>query len=565
MDRFLATEPSAAVDSQGSKKNILCTNAFDVPRSELISALSDLKGAFFKELQIISIAELITPTSDPLSLSQPKSTQSIARMANMRLEALTDSDDLHSLPVADMGIYQERMQKIQQENLRDPFRDEESVKSLQKTMFGNPYKQDKKVSIDEEDEVPAADTSVSSNSTSSGSSWSSIFGRKRKPRRRSVSPSHFPIEKIPSLAKGDGSMSGREQSLSIGPPNARATLPLLRIVIHDGSGKTRMAEDMTERHVVMHDGEDDGDDEDEYRRAVFNSDEMELDNGDEAARLRADTPMPGGIGLDDDDQDMEDMHRAQDMIPPPLVEISRDDIVNDGTTSTLKGKETTSTELMQVAEYDKHRQGMQEDLDHLNGAVNPVFESLVYDPTALMELQSIPPVIPEQKPFDGIAPTFSNGSNMYSSPQSSDGDDSDNHPSLVGRDAGGSDIPQNLMPIPLLLPLPAEITTNPVDPIQSALTLGVSTEPSLQKSHGLSIVANGKSDDKSLRDLAEGATVPCNLQQTLTTVKPPLSEGHPILTESPQEFRNMMIKHMKMDPRSKHNALYLQLQVASLY
>ncbi|KAF9356670.1 Integrator complex subunit 6 [Mortierella sp. NVP85] len=550
LDRFLATEPSAAVDTQGSKKNTLCTNAFDVPRSELISALSDLKGAFFKELQIISIAELITPTSDPLSLSQPKPTQSIARMANMRLEALTDSDDLHSLPIADMGIYQERMQKIQQENLRDPFRDEESVKSLQKTMFGNPYKQDKKVSIDEEDEVPAADTSVSSNSTSSGSSWSSIFGRKRKPRRRSVSPSHFPIEKIPSLAKGDGSMSGREQSLSIGPPNARATLPLLRIVIHDGSGKTRIAEDMTERHVVMHDGEDDSDDEDEYRRAVFNSDEMELDNGDEAARLRADTPMPGGIGLDDDDQDMEDMHHAQDMIPPPLVEISRDDIVNDGTTSTLKVKETTSTELMQVAEYDKHRQDMQEDLDHLNGAVNPVFQSLVYDPTALMELQSIPPVIPEQKPFDGITPTFSNGSKMYISPQSSDGDDSDNHPSLVGRDAGGSDSPQNLMPIPLLLPLPAESTTNPVDPIQSALTLGVSTEPSLPKGHGSSIVANGKSDDKSLRNLAEGATVPCNLQQTLTTVKPPLSEGHSILKESPQEFRNMMIKHMKMDPRN---------------
>ncbi|KAG0371743.1 Integrator complex subunit 6, partial [Mortierella sp. AD032] len=189
LDRLQAIDSSAPTETIVSRKRPLCTNAFDVPRSELISVLSDLKMAFFKELQLTSSTSL-----NPSNVSIFGG----VRPTNVKADPLMDSDDLHTLPIADMGIYQDRMQKIQRENLRDPFRDEESVKSLQKTMFGNPYKQDKKVSIDEENEASAADDSVSSTNGSGGSSWSSILGgRKRKPRRRSVSPSPFPLEKIP--------------------------------------------------------------------------------------------------------------------------------------------------------------------------------------------------------------------------------------------------------------------------------------------------------------------------------------------------------------------------------
>ncbi|KAG0242766.1 hypothetical protein B0O80DRAFT_460546 [Mortierella sp. GBAus27b] len=546
LDRYMATESSAAVDTQGSKKSTLCTNAFDVPRAELISALGELKRAFFKELRLTAMAESMTPASEGLSSSPNtslKPTQNAARVGNMRMEALADSDDLHSLPIADMGIYQERMQKIQQENLRDPFRDEESVKSLQKTMFGNPYKQDKKVPIDEEDEAAAADASVSSNSTSSGSSWSSIFGRKRKLRRRSVSPSHFPIEKIPSLAKGDGSMSGKEQSISLGS-SLDTTMPFLRIVIHDGSGKTQTTEDMPERHAVMHDGEDDGDDDDEYRRAVFNSDEMELDAGDEAARLRADTPMPGGIGLDDDDDDMEDMHHAQDMIPPPIVEISRDDIDN----ATLKPKDIAPSELSQDSEFDNN---VKKDLDHLDGTIAPVFNSIVYDPTALMELQSIPPMIPERIPLDATTQPHQSGSEMQPTPL--------NDASTTEKEAGVSDSTQNLMPIPILLPPSKENGASAVDPIPGTSILGsASTEPPFPRSDGQSTTANEISDDQSTRE-AVRLTAPLNQQDASIAIKTSPPEGHSVVLESPREYRDMVIKHMKMSSRNYDEEALIQM------
>ncbi|KAF9947893.1 Integrator complex subunit 6, partial [Modicella reniformis] len=515
LERFSALEANAAVDAQGSKKSTLCTNAFDVPRSELISALGDLKRAFFKELQLTSLAEFITPAdSTSSSHPSPKSIQGVSRPTNMRLEAFMDSDDLHSLPIADMGIYQERMQKIQQENLRDPFRDEESVKSLQKTMFGNPYKQDKKVSIDEEDEAAPADASVSSNSTASGSSWSSIFGRKRKPRRRSVSPSHFPIEKIPSLAKGDGSISGKEQSISLGPPSSKSTLPMLRIVIRDSSGKAQMTEDTTERHVGMHDGEDESDDEDEYRRAVFNSDEMELDSGDEAARLRADTPMPGGMGLDDDDQDMEDMHRAQDMIPPPLIEVSREDIAQE--ISATLPKDT-----------------------------------------------AIPQMMPERTDLDTASQTVANGSETYTSSSLGDGGgDVEGHTKADGRTTS------DLTPIPLLFSEDNE-AGGTLESISSNLLGSELSFPGIH--HGPSTISNGKSEGQQQQQPLSDEPTDGSITSSTTTkstipsqraplsgsqlsppaaVKSPLAEEqHSVVDESPVEFRNMMIKQMKLDPR----------------
>ncbi|CAO3565382.1 unnamed protein product [Mortierella alpina] len=450
LDHVQAMESSATTDSLALKKRTLCTNAFDVPRSELISVLGDLKLSFFKELQLTSPTSQLPSTFSSAAAASEASSKTKANLKSdalrsgtvfSRLDALADSDELHSLPIADMGIYQDRMQKMQQETLRDPYRDEESAKSMQKTMFGNPYKQDKKVSIDEEDEASAADSSVSSNNSSSGSSWSSILGRKRKPRWRSVSPSHFPIEKIPSLAHGERSVSGKAQVVTLGAIGGGATPPMLRLMIQDGSGKPPSTDEEAEghgRHMVMHDGEDQDDDDEDFRRAMYNSDEMELDGDEEAARLRADTPMPGGIGLDDDDDDMEDLQHAQELIPPPVIPVSLDDIEAAGFTHQHHRDGSTAATVGDM-EYERHRQVISDDLEHLHGSKKPVFESLVYDPTALMELQSIPAMIPERPSSEGVPSSAVNGTKAFPSPFPSSDVQHSGHRSS-----------HDLMPIPIL-------------------------------------------------------------------------------------------------------------------
>ncbi|KAI8601354.1 hypothetical protein EDD21DRAFT_374691 [Dissophora ornata] len=535
LDRFLAAESNASVEIMGTKKKTLCANAFDVPRSDLISVLGDLKRSFFKELQLSSLSMSISPSLDsPTSSPQPslKLTSGAARPTTSRLDSLVDPDDLHSLPIADMGIYQDRMQKIQQENLRDPFRDEESAKSLQRTMFGNPYKQDKKVSIDEEDEASAADSSISSNSSSNGSSWSSILGRKRKPRRRSVTPSHFPIEKIPSLAHGDRSMSGKVQVVSLGASGGR--IPMLKITVQDGSGRVQPSEDLTEglsRHMVMHDGEDEDEDDEEFRRAMFSSDEMELDGDDEAARLRADTPMPGGIGLDDDDEDMEDLQRAQEMIPPPIMSVSLDDITAETSGLPYQGKDDSNSELLEDQDYGQHRQGLKEDLDHLNGQANPVFESLVYDPTALMELQSIPQVIPERGPPVVTLQAQTNGSKPHSSQL--DSGKLESGPNTVDTALEMNGV-SHLTPIPLLTP-PSS------DDISSTLA-----PESL----------NGKTVEISTPQIHT------ELSAIVNRVQPSVSPGSPAAQEqmkaTPLEVKASMVKQLKMGPKGSytHCTLY---------
>ncbi|KAF9981003.1 Integrator complex subunit 6 [Mortierella antarctica] len=457
LDHVQAVESSTTTDTLASKKRTLCTNAFDVPRSELISVLGDLKLSFFKELQLTSPASQppssfssVAAASEVLSKAKAKSEALRSGTVLSRLDALADSDELHSLPIADMGLYQDRMQKIQQETLRDPYRDEESVKSLQKTMFGNPYKQDKKVSIDEEDEASAADSSVSSNNSASGSTWSSILGRKRKPRLRSVSPSHFPIEKIPSLAHGERSVSGKAQVVPLGAIGGRSTPPVLRLMIQDGSGKPQSTDEEAEghgRHMVMHDGEDQDDDDEDFRRAMYNSDEMELDGDEDAARLRADTPMPGGIGLDDDDEDMEDLQHAQELIPPPIMPVSLDDIEAAGFIHQHHRDGSTAGTVGDM-EYERHRQVISDDLEHLHGSKKPVFESLVYDPTALMELQSIPAMIPERLSTESMPSSVMNGTKAFPPP----------FPSSDDQDSGQSNS-HDLMPIPILQAPASQVST----------------------------------------------------------------------------------------------------------
>ncbi|KAF9357976.1 Integrator complex subunit 6 [Mortierella sp. AD094] len=597
LDRFLATESNAVLDTISSKKKTLCANAFDVPRSELISILDDMKKTFFKDLQITSFTAPSSSTLDSKSLSQSPSKMSpgAMRVSTSRLESLVDSDDLHSLPIADMGIYQDRMQKIQQENLRDPFRDEESVKSLQRTMFGNPYKQDKKVSIDEEDEASAADQSLSSNSTSSGSSWSSILGRKRKPRRRSVSPSHFPIEKIPSLARGDRSTSGKVQVVSFGPSGGKA-IPILNILVQDGSGKSELPLDPADglgRHLVMHDGEDEDEDDDDFRRAMFNSDEMELDGEDEAARLRADTPMPGGMGLDDDDEDMEELQHAQDRIPPPILPIGLDDITGEDSRIPYR-KESTAENLLGQQEYDKHRQEVQEDLEHLNGTSKPVFESISYNPNALMELQTIPQVIPDRTSSVAVSPAPTNGSKIDDLPRPDSGSQS-NPSSLIG---AATEIlnPHSLAPIPILFPpTPENVTGNSESVVTPPISIpSPTTETSPMtavdakesNNQAQPALTNGKADQ-----LGTGVTSPAGLMgqsvqpnslkatdstsrekngstlASLAMTASPLRKGSSEMKGSLVDVKNRIIKQLKMGPRSYDEQAILemvwQVEVAS--
>ncbi|KAF9436929.1 Sarcoma antigen 1 [Entomortierella beljakovae] len=585
LDRFLTTESNTVQDSANSKKKILCANSFDVPRSELISILDDMKKAFFKDLQISSLTLSSLPSIDSKSgfSSASKSSQSLIRPSPSRLESFADSDDLHSLPIADMGIYQDRMQKIQQENLRDPFRDEESVKSLQRTMFGNPYKQDKKVSIDEEDEASAADQSISSNSTSTGSSWSSILGRKRKPRRRSVSPSHFPIEKIPNLSRGDRSTSGKVQIVTFGPSGGKA-IPVLNILVQDGSGRMQISTEHTEslgRHLVMHDGEDEDDEDDDFRRAMFNSDEMELDGDDEAARLRADTPMPGGMGLDDDDEEMEELQHSQDRIPPPLISIGLDDIAAEKSEAAFRNDETE----VEQQEYEKHRQQIREDLEHLNGVSQPVFESIVYNPNMLMELQSIPQVIPDRSRSTNVSPKPVNGLTTYE--LQANGSITDDSVS----DHTTGNIPDNLTPIPILFPPPADSDHSnfsaiaaPSISIPSPKEESISTVPNENNNsitHIHTILVNGKIGEKPEPGEKNSTTawshtpLPSKATDSIfgdksndnMSTAPVLRKGLSDMKGTPLSIKGNIIKQLKMSPKYYNERvildMVLQVELAS--
>ncbi|KAK3840239.1 MAG: hypothetical protein JOS17DRAFT_11567 [Linnemannia elongata] len=478
-----------------------------------------------------------------------------------------DSDDLHTLPIADMGIYQDRMQKIQRENLRDPFRDEESVKSLQKTMFGNPYKQDKKVSIDEENEASAADDSISSTNSSGGSSWSSILGgRKRKPRRRSVSPSPFPLEKIPSLAHGARSVSGKVQMVSLGASAGVPGIPTLRIVVQESFGKilsTEEESDALSRRPGMHDGEDEAEEDEDFRRAMFNSDEMEMDGDDEAARLRADTPMPGGIGLDDDDESMEDMQRAQDLIPPPLAVVNLEDI--ERRKAELPFLQNDGSADMKTDEYMKHRQGIEQDLEQFNGLAKPVFPSLVYDPTALMELQSIPSTIPERS--DPEAPYPPNGVSSDAKPSSRDGGDS-----IIptGRTGAEATVVQDLTPIPILSPPASGVHHTP------SITASVPDGPADARSkESGSLSVPSEISTLSPESALSGSSIPTILGVPKTLAASMSSEmandnrstslpssqvnEHRVTGESPLDYRNAIIKELKMEPRSYNETMVMEM------
>ncbi|KAG0338615.1 Integrator complex subunit 6, partial [Podila humilis] len=610
LDRILSTDKPDMNEQYVAKKKTLPSNPFDAMRSNSIAMLNDLKRPFFKALQASTTRQMGKNGSIN---GTPSFNFSRQKFGVLKQDMTMDSDDLHSLPIADMGIYQDRMQKLQQETLRDPFRDEESVKSLQRTMFGNPYKQDKKVPIDEEDEASAADSLSSNNSTASGSSWSSILGRRRKPRRRSVTPVHFPVERIPSLTHGDRAVSAKVQTISLGPSSnsggggsgVASALPMLRIMVQESFGKTMTEEDESEgmvRPIGMHDGEDEDEEDEEFRRAMFNSDEMEMDVDDEAAaRLRADTPMPGGMGMDDDDMDLEELQMAQDNIPPPIVPVSLEDIEAKMAGIDYPGVDGSVSSMDNMMEgdeeYSKHRQGVKQDLEYLNGSTSAVFESIAYDPTN-KELQPIPSMLPER----GLATAGSSLPFQGSQTSSSMAQDSNIVNGQESTTTVMTSSSLGLMPIPLLLPpsdntVPMSLPSSSIaisKPVESLTATvikkspivgtettsgggggggggaGLSQSPTLDSlstpvSTDATIKPNGKLPEgtatTTTTTLAPISAIPSPIQSSHQAgsplVSPSSQQQHTVpstpetrtLTKSPLEFRNCLVQQLRESPR----------------
>ncbi|TPX60148.1 hypothetical protein PhCBS80983_g02020 [Powellomyces hirtus] len=103
-----------------------------------------------------------------------------------------------------MGNYAPRMYK--QQRLRDPLEDEDTARQRDKNVFGNPYRTDKKVSIDEEDEAAQMDAAVpASNASTSSSSNGSTSTAKRKrrlpPRSTTSTTVSFNRARVPTISK----------------------------------------------------------------------------------------------------------------------------------------------------------------------------------------------------------------------------------------------------------------------------------------------------------------------------------------------------------------------------
>ncbi|KAI9014664.1 hypothetical protein BC832DRAFT_162911 [Gaertneriomyces semiglobifer] len=111
-----------------------------------------------------------------------------------------DLDSKHSLPISQMGLYQTAMAK--QQRLRDPMEDEDEAKKRDRNVFGNPYRADKRVGIDEEDEASQIDISEVSGETDSIASGSSTSSTRRRRKLRSQSPHlrYYDRRKLPRIS-----------------------------------------------------------------------------------------------------------------------------------------------------------------------------------------------------------------------------------------------------------------------------------------------------------------------------------------------------------------------------
>ncbi|KAJ1972362.1 hypothetical protein H4R35_004718 [Dimargaris xerosporica] len=91
----------------------LVANAFDVGRDALVSRLSHMRETFMRDVL--------------------RNQRSAVRLA------VNKDERRHSVPIASMGLFQPIMNKNMEQELRDPLADEEQLKFMRRTLFGNPY------------------------------------------------------------------------------------------------------------------------------------------------------------------------------------------------------------------------------------------------------------------------------------------------------------------------------------------------------------------------------------------------------------------------------------------
>ncbi|XP_058506498.1 integrator complex subunit 6 isoform X1 [Solea solea] len=147
-------------------------NAYDIPRRNLLDQLTRMRSNILR-------------TSQKLIRGQ-------------------DEDYLHSIPVAQMGNYQEYL-KMKPSPLREI--DPDQPKRLH--TFGNPFKQDKKgMMIDEADEFVAGPQNKKRGNSSDSNSGSTVKRRRsmspllRRPQTPPGNTNHVPVGKIPAGVQG---------------------------------------------------------------------------------------------------------------------------------------------------------------------------------------------------------------------------------------------------------------------------------------------------------------------------------------------------------------------------
>ncbi|KAG0312340.1 hypothetical protein BGZ97_011275 [Linnemannia gamsii] len=221
---------------------------------------------------------------------------------------------------------------------------------------------------------------------------------------------------------------------------------------------------------------------------------------------------------------------------------------------------------METDEYVQHQQSIEEDLEHLNGSTRPVFQSIAYDPTALMELQSIPSMIPERS--SPGAPYPPNGVSIDAIPSSQNVGDSTTPTSRTGE---GAAVLHGLTPIPILLP-PAN-GEHRASSITSVATGGSDgSRPKESGSLSVSSVASAllpesaSSGSSIPTTLAVPGTQPAGITPGKADHDRPISlipcspqTEHRFISETPLEYRNAIIKELKMDPKSYNESVVMEM------
>ncbi|KAL3684707.1 hypothetical protein R1sor_002729 [Riccia sorocarpa] len=129
---------SVAASNIGVMKDIpLFKNPFDVPRDQLLRQLRYLP---------IRIA-VAMETRQSRRVDNGKGKSSAVSLLAARLAAKEEDEARHSLPIEKMGDFNEALMK--QQPPRNPFAEDQDRSKQQRTMFGNPYRQEKNDGADE--------------------------------------------------------------------------------------------------------------------------------------------------------------------------------------------------------------------------------------------------------------------------------------------------------------------------------------------------------------------------------------------------------------------------------